>query len=201
MEQRTVTGNTYEKTPNDRTFDFYMDERYGANEDGAPGDDSEYHLQMFEAAIQACKESGSIQHVVVLETPRTKRPEEFINILEKEEITYTFIRAKNLKKDKTYSFEKGVKEMLNIKVLPKGSIFSSIETQNEDTAVFREDVAALIVQSLMTLNWNQSRILEVSGTSECISVVPPVGRKSKQIFDKDWCPHSEAYAEVLSKLN
>ncbi|KAL7520657.1 hypothetical protein ACHAWX_005376 [Stephanocyclus meneghinianus] len=121
LEQRTVTGNTYEKTPNDKTFEFYLDERYGAREDGAPEDGSDYHISMFESAIQACKESGSIQNVVVLETPRTNRPMDFIRILEREGMPYTYIRSSHLKKDLTYSFEKGVKEKLNVTLLAAGS--------------------------------------------------------------------------------
>lgn len=197
LEQRTVTLNTYEKTPNDKTFEIYLDERYGANEDGTPNDDF-YHKNLFKTAVQACKESGSIKHVVVLETPRTNRPEDFIEILEKEEISYTYVRVKSLKKDKMYSFEKGVKEMLDIKKLPKGSrIISSAHEPNEEDAVFREDVAALIVQSLMSLKWNESRILEVSGASEDIASDQNSKRKR---FDTEWCPNSEVYAKLLSQL-
>lgn len=198
LEQRTITLNTYEKTPNDKTFEFYLDDRYGANEDGTPNDDA-YHMNLFETAVQACKDSGSIKHVVVFETPRTNRPEDFINILEKEGVAYTYVRAKNLKKDKMYSFEKGVKEMLGIKKLPKGSRIISPTTNepNEEAAVFREDLAALIVQSLMSLNWSESRILEISGTS--VEIVCDQNSKRKR-FDTEWCPKSEVYAELLSKL-
>ena len=203
LEQRTVTGNTYEKTPNDKTFDFYLDERYGAREDGAPEDDSDYHISMFESALQACKESGSIQHVVVLETPRTTRPMDFISIVEREGMPYTYIRPRHLKKDSTYSFEKGVKEKLNVVLLAAGSsIFpSSDEQKNDESAVFREDIAALIVQCLMSLNWKESRVIEVSSTSESIeSNNSPTEKKSKQRFDKEWCPNSHVYAEMLANL-
>ncbi|KAL3765895.1 hypothetical protein ACHAWO_007582 [Cyclotella atomus] len=196
LESRTVTGNTYEKTPNDKTFDFYLDERYGVNEAGVPADDSEYHLQMFETTVHACKDSGSIHHLVVLETPRTKRPVEFINILERENMPYTYIRAKHFKKDKTYSFEKGVKDKLNIKLLHKGTTALSEDQPKEDDALYREDLAALIVQSLMSLNWKKSRILEVSAAESIVSEAP----SKKQKFDKEWCPNSQVYAEMLASL-
>eukprot|EP00956_Cyclotella_meneghiniana_P010548 scaffold14638_cov87-Cyclotella_meneghiniana.AAC.12 len=196
LESRSVTGNTYEKTPNDKTFEFYMDERYGTNEDGAPGDDSAIHLELFQNSVRACKECGSIQHLVVLESPRTKRPEEFINILENEGIFYTYIKAKHLKKDKTYSFEKGVREKLCIQLLSSRTNVSS-ETNNE-SAVYREDIAALIVQSLMTLNWSKSRIMNVSSTSENIEAATA---SNKQRYDRVWCPNSNVYAEMLAALN
>lgn len=202
LEERTVTGNTYEKTPNDRTFDFYLDNRYGACQEGVPGNDSDYHVTMFEAAVQACKESQSIQHLVVLETPQTQRPMDFISILEREGMKYTYIRAKQLKKDTTYSFEKGIKEKLNVALIPKGSAISPYpeEPRSDEMAVFREDVAALMVQSLMMLNWKESRIMEVSATSENIGSTAPSDKKSKQRFDKDWCPNSQIYAEILATL-
>lgn len=202
LEERTVTGNTYEKTPNDRTFDFYLDNRYSACQEGVPGNDSDYHVTMFEAAVQACKESQSIQHLVVLETPQTQRPMDFISILEREGMKYTYIRAKQLKKDTTYSFEKGIKEKLNVALIPKGSAISPYpeEPRSDEMAVFREDVAALMVQSLMMLNWKESRIMEVSATSENIGSTAPSDKKSKQRFDKDWCPNSQIYAEILATL-
>lgn len=189
LESRSVTGNTYEKTPNDKTFEFYMDERYG----GAPGDDSTVHLELFRNSIRACKECDSIQHVVVLESPRTKQPNEFIDILEKEGIYYTYIKANHLKKDKTYSFEKGVREKLSIQVLPGGTSVTS--KTNDENAAYREDIAALIVQSLMTLSWNKSRIIKVSSTSENIAAV---ATSNKQRYDSVWCPNSNFYAEMLA---
>ncbi|KAL3785082.1 hypothetical protein HJC23_001460 [Cyclotella cryptica] len=202
LEQRSVTGNTYEKTPNDKTFEFYLDERYGARGGGVPRDCSDYHISMFESAIQACKESGSIKHVVVLETPRTPRPRDFISILEREGISYTYIRANSLKKDLTYSFEKGVKEKLTVALLSEVSRIPphTDEPNNGEKAVFREDIAALIVQCLMSLNWEESRIIEVSATSETISSNSLTEKKSKQRFDKEWCPNSNVYAEMLVNL-
>jgi hypothetical protein len=200
LEERSVTGNTYEKTPNDKTLEFYMDERYGANEVDAPEDG--YHVQLFETAVRACKESGSIRHLVVLETPRTtERVEDFISILEREEMKYTYIRARHLKKDKMYSFEKGVKEKLAIKLHDGTSSLLDESKYEDEAAVFREDVAALIVQSLMTLDWNKSRILEVSATSESIVSSVSTEKRSKQKFDREWCPNSGIYAEMLAQFN
>lgn len=116
---------------------------------------------------------------------------------------YTYIRSSHLKKDLTYSFEKGVKEKLNVVLLAAGSsVFpSSDEEKNDENAVFREDIAALIVQCLMSLNWKESRVIEVSGTSESIESYSPMEKKSKQRFDKEWCPNSHVYAEMLANFN
>jgi hypothetical protein len=89
-----------------------------------------------------------------------------------------------------------------VALIPKGSAISPYpeEPRSDEMAVFREDVAALMVQSLMMLNWKESRIMEVSATSENIGSTAPSDKKSKQRFDKDWCPNSQIYAEILATL-
>lgn len=202
LEKRTVSLNTYEKTPNDKTFEFYLDERYGAWDNGVPDDDSDIHTSIFRNSVRACVEAG-VSHLVVMETPRTVRPMDFLNILKEEDITYTYIRTGSpLKKDINYSFEKGITNKLGVVRHPAGSSLTSYETQNPENepAIYREDLAALIVQSLMTLDWGESRVLEVSPTPGSTITSGYGAKRSKLKFDKDWCPNSGILAEVLSAL-
>ncbi|KAL7463043.1 hypothetical protein ACHAXS_003415 [Conticribra weissflogii] len=197
LERRTVTLNTYEKTPNDKTYDFYLDERYGAREDDVPADDADIHVDMFRNMVKACKESGSIQHLVVLETPKTSRPMDFVNILEEEGIAYTYLRVKSaMKKDVYFTFDKGIKDSLDVVSVPLELPLEPIDASNagNESVVYREDVAALIVQSLMSLDWSKSRVLEVSASSAPVEFVPP-GKKAK--FDKEWCTNSKLIGEKL----
>mmetsp|Transcript_9098 Transcript_9098/g.19429 ORF Transcript_9098/g.19429 Transcript_9098/m.19429 type:complete len:353 (+) Transcript_9098:144-1202(+) len=200
LERRAVTLNTYEKTPNDKTYDFYLDERYGAREDDVPADDADIHLDIFRNMVKACKESGSVQHLVVLETPKTARPMDFVNILDEEGIAYTYLRVKNaMKKDVYFTFDKGIKDNLEVVSVPVGSSLESIDASKSgsDCVVYREDVAALIVQSLMSLDWSKSRILEASASSTPVDFVPP-GKKAK--FDKEWCTNSKLIGEKLINI-
>lgn len=204
LERRSVTLNTYEKSPNDKTFEFYLDERFGAWENDAPGNDSDVHTTMFRNSVLASKEAG-ISHLVVVETARTARPMDFVNILEEVGLAYTYIRTNSsLKKDITYTFEKGLNKKLLVKSFPPGSILTSMQqTENEQGVVNKEDLAALVVQSLMTLNWGKSRILEVRPSDS--SILRGYGSEdSKKVkgqrFDKEWCPNSELLAETLSSL-
>lgn len=190
LEKRAVTLNTYEKTPNDKTYDFYLDEKYGAWENDVPSDDSEFHAQIFANSLQALVESGSMKHVVVIETPRTPDPMVFINILEEVGIPYTYLRIKGkLIKDISFSFDKGVKDSLAVSKFQPDFIYPiENEVYENERPVYREDVAALVVQSLMSLDWNESKILEVASSPLPLNNHVPT---KKTRTDRDWCINSE----------
>jgi len=206
LEQRAVTLNTYEKNVNDKTYELYLDERYGAWQNNVPENDADVHESIFRNSVRACREAG-LSHLVVVETPRTVKPSDFVSILEEEGgMTYTYLRTMSpLKKDKTYSFEKGITNQLNVKKVRDGSslIPFDAEKSEKEPAVMREDFAALIVQSLMSMDWGESRILEVSSNPES-TVSSGFGGKTPankpMRFDRDWCPNSGMLAEVLSAL-
>lgn len=198
LEKRAVTLNSYEKTPNDKTYDFYLDEKYGAWENDVPSDDSEYHVQLFMNAVQACLESGTIRHLVVIETPRTYDPQVFVNILEEAGIPYTYIRVKGtLIKDISFSFDKGVKDSLAISQYRAETIYPiDAEVYEKERPIYREDIAALVVQSLMSLDWQESRILEVSSSPNSLKNFVP---DSKSRIDRDWCVGSQLLAQSLGE--
>ena len=196
LEPRSVTPNTYEKmNPNAKTFEFYLDERYGAwGQENVPGDDDEIHISMFKNSVRACKEAG-LSHLIVLETPRTVHPVDYMNILEEEgggDITYTYIRTNSpLSKDKTYTFEKGISNKLDVRIVDKSALTSSSSIDTAPKSINREDLAALIVQSLMQLDWKESRILEVSPSDINISSGFGTKEKRKQKYDQFWCPNAD----------
>lgn len=199
LERRAVTLNTYEKSVNDKTYELYLDERYGAWENDVPSYDDAIHATIFRNAVTACKEAG-VRHLVVVETPRTMQPADFLSILDEVGVAYTYIRSTSeLSKDINYTFEKGITNKLGVTRLPVGSSVSTEAETESGQPIKREDLAALVVQSLMTLDWGESRILEVTSTDSTVSSGYG-GKKSKQRFDRDWCPNSNLLAEVLSNL-
>lgn len=200
LEKRAVSANTYEKTPNDKTWEIYLDERYGAwgQDDDVPSADSDIHTSIFRNSVHACKQAG-LCHLVVMETPKTICPMDYINILEKEEICYTYIRTNSaLSKDKVYTFEKGISNKLDVRIVD-GAIDDD-KDESDGQEINREDLAALIVQSLMSLDWKNSRILEVRASQMNISSGYGSKEKRKQKYDRFWCPNSDLLAEVLSAL-
>lgn len=198
LEQRKVTLNTYESSPNEKVYEIYLDERYGAwNQEVAPSDDADIHTYLFRNSVQACKAAG-LSHLVVFETPRTVQPSEFVNILEEEGMKYTYIRTNSpLSKDLTFTFEKGISNKLDVRIVQS---IDDIDKQETEKPISREDLSALIVQSLMSLDWEESRIIEVRASDVNITSGYGTKEKRKQKYDSYWCPNSDVLAEALSTL-
>mmetsp|Transcript_23847 Transcript_23847/g.36288 ORF Transcript_23847/g.36288 Transcript_23847/m.36288 type:complete len:372 (-) Transcript_23847:7-1122(-) len=222
LEQRPVTGGTYDKTPNCKTQEFYLDEKYAANP-SPENDDLDFHLNLFQNSLDACKKAD-IKHVVVVETPATQSSKPFAQILDKAKIPFTYIRANGeLVKTKIYTFEDGLQCDMNLEgfSLPEGFVekvdynagdwSSSFEEEtkkskgDESNLIAREDLAAVAVQSLMTLDWTRSRCIAVSSNGSLASdseeddgvYKPPTILKS----DKDWCINSGILAEKLTNID
>jgi len=285
LERRSITGNSYEKTPNGKTVEFYMDQAYMAQPDEDINGDPEEHLRIFRAALEGCKGAG-VGHVVVVETPRTRTlggggsgdgggvplPQRFASVLDGVGVPFTYIRAggegDDWENSKYYTFENGVQSRLNIEssTFAEGytswegyeggdwmEFFSSSDSDDDDddaaaydtpideppkslkdrraaanrkkaiipgksAVVYREDVAAVVVQSLMSLDWEKSRCLEVSsegGLNDGLADaeedsedssggggggVKRKRRRKKAVVkrtDGEWCVRSEVLAEIL----
>ncbi len=203
MERKSVALNTYEKTPNDKTFEFYLDDRYGSEWDVSP-DDTESHLTMFKNSVDACKDAG-LEHIVVIETPNTKDPKPFAKILDEAGVPFTYIRiGGKLETTKMYTFEEGIQADIEIDGLTlsdnymykngynAGDWTDSAPEIQSDSVIAREDVAALAVQSLISLEWNKSRCLKLVSKDSLEKV-----DEKKMKSDKEWCMKSKILAEEL----
>eukprot|EP00568_Trieres_chinensis_P012897 CAMPEP_0183295588 /NCGR_PEP_ID=MMETSP0160_2-20130417/3496_1 /TAXON_ID=2839 ORGANISM="Odontella Sinensis, Strain Grunow 1884" /NCGR_SAMPLE_ID=MMETSP0160_2 /ASSEMBLY_ACC=CAM_ASM_000250 /LENGTH=335 /DNA_ID=CAMNT_0025457097 /DNA_START=153 /DNA_END=1156 /DNA_ORIENTATION=- len=213
LEQRPVTANTYEKTPNDKTYEFYLDERRGGmGQTDVDWDELDIHLGLFENTIAACK-LAKLKHLVVIETPETNGSESFAKVLGESGIPFTYIRVRGgLESCKAYSFEMGLQGDLEIQGSSLTNGYTSaiggdwlplVEESREDLEdkckVSREDVSALAVQSLMSLDWARSRYLDVSsqgklskesGDERMFSTRP-------KRYDREWCVNSQILADKL----
>ena len=210
MERKAVALNTYEKTPNDKTFEFYMEEKYAANWDVSP-DEMDIHLNLFKNSVDACKDAG-LEHIVVIETPNTQETKPFAKVLDESEVPFTYISVNGkLETTKSYTFEEGIQNELAIDGYTLASNYqekdsyvsgdwsSSIESPDlRDETIAREDVAALAVQSLISLEWKTSRFLSVSPSHSVEKMTAK--EKSKLKSDKDWCINSQIVAENLRKV-
>ena len=219
LENRPVTGGSYDNTPNDKTLEFYLDNR-NMVEATVADDDMDVHLTLFQNCIDACKAAG-IEHVVVIETPATKDSKPFAKIIDKSGINFTYIHTSGeLENTMMYTFEEGIQSDLNVQGFTladdhttKGGYSSGDWSDsfvdeikgNEKQNVPREDLAAVVVQSLLTLDWNRSRCLDVSSggplnveddSSADTPYVPAKILKS----DKDWCMKSELIAAKMSTI-
>lgn len=207
MEQRNVALNSYEKSPNDKTYEFYLDDQYAANWD-ISADDIDYHLEMFQRSIDACK-TAELEHIVVIETPYTKDPKPFAKIIDDAGIPFTYIRVDGkLENTKLYTFEEGVQSSLEIDSISLPEMYSSkngyasgdwsdyeMKVGSNDI-IAREDIAALAVQSLLSLDWSISKCLKVVSSGTLLKKMDQK-QKNKMKSDKDWCIKSEVLAETL----
>ena len=210
MEKKSIALGSYEKSPNDKTYEFYLDDKYAAEWE-IPADDMETHLTMFQNSVDACKAAG-LEHIVVVETPSTKDMKPFAKILDDAGIPFTYIRVDGqLETTKMYSFEEGVQFDLDVQgsnmadnYLTRNGYVSGdwsdnvIQATGTNDIVAREDVAALAVQSLMSLEWTKSRCLSVASLSPFEEL--DWKQKSKVKSDKDWCMKSEVLADALKNI-
>jgi hypothetical protein len=216
LEKRPVTANTYGKTPNDKTFEFYLDNRNLVEED-VPYDEMDTHLTMFQNSIDACK-LAEVKHIVVVESPNTSSSQPFAEILDKAGIPFTFLYSSgSLENTKLYTFEKGIQSDINVQGFTLAKDYTSKngykagdwsesflnEIKEGKNNVPREDLAALVVQSLMSLDWTRSRCINVSSRG-VMKKEENVSKeyKPKKILrsDQEWCMKSDILAEKLSSI-
>mmetsp|Transcript_13521 Transcript_13521/g.22506 ORF Transcript_13521/g.22506 Transcript_13521/m.22506 type:complete len:415 (-) Transcript_13521:33-1277(-) len=233
---RAVTGNTYEKTPNDKTTEFFLDEKRGFGDEMSAqevGEQLDVHLNLFQTAIDACKLAGSVKHVVVLETPYTPSTEPFAKILDNSGLKFTYIYTNASAggsegplpqwiQCKDWTFERGVQNIdgmslesaaLGGNYLSKpgydaGDWASSLPELKRDNAdIYREDIAALAVQSMLSLDWDTSRVIGLSCSGKDDEEEGDSGsagrfRPSKPPkSDREWCMKSKLVADLLSVVN
>jgi hypothetical protein len=94
-EIKPVTGGTYGNGPNDKTKEFYMDQRRSSSRSI---DDPQYSLEIFKNTLEACKRSNKLRHLLVLETDSEFDGDEnivgekYLQLLEEAQIPYTYIK-------------------------------------------------------------------------------------------------------------
>jgi len=188
-----VTMGTFGKGPNDKTKEFFMDQpRSFTNK---LMDDPEYSNDVFFNTLEACKNSNSLRHLVVVETDaefdNNYVGDKYIQALEEAQIPYTYIRpVGKLENIENFTFEKGIQTDLQI------SRANSVEEllSVEDKTVYREHVAAVCVQALMTLGWEDNRVIQVEQSSDQLDIA---GKVTPQ---KEWCVNSGIIMDSLAVI-
>mmetsp|Transcript_1744 Transcript_1744/g.2423 ORF Transcript_1744/g.2423 Transcript_1744/m.2423 type:complete len:367 (-) Transcript_1744:115-1215(-) len=208
LEELPVTGNSYETSPNDKTWEFYLDNK---NTVETLDVDLETHLSIFKNTLDGCKQAG-IEHIVILETPQTQDAKPFAELLDKSGLQFTYIHSlSELDTFQDYTYFKGVQGDLDIQSFTFAQGYTTADgynagdwmdaladTRREEGAgtIFREDLAALAVQCLQSLDWSTSRCLEVSCTAPLENARTVAGSRP----DKEWCVNSNSLAEKLGPV-
>lgn len=186
LEQRPVMMGTYEKTPNDKTKEFYMDKPRSSTRTGT--DDPQYSMELFKNSLEACREEG-LKHVVVVETDSefdesTPVGDKYVKLLESCGVPFTYIKpAGKLENLRDYTYLKGIQGDLKIDSLLEGGSSSG--------TIFREDLAAFCVQSLLSLDWSLNSIIRLQCTG------PVTSTEQTRPVQKEWCVNSSILASLL----
>ena len=198
FKTRPVTMGTYGKGPNDKTKEFYMDAPRSATSKLL--DDPEYSASIFENTLEACKKSNKLRHLVVVETDaefdngeNSVVGEKYLQLLEESQIPYTYIRPLGkFENIQDFTFKKGIQSDLKI------SRADSVEEllSGENKTIYREHIAAVCVQTLLTLGWDDNRVVQVEQSSDQFDI----GGK-KAIPQKEWCVNSGIVQNSLAAIS
>jgi hypothetical protein len=210
LEQRPVTAGSYEKTPNDKVWEFYLDRPRREGAAGVTVTDEkqlvELNLQLFSNLLQACQQA-QVEHVVVVETPATTTPQAFGDILKECQVPFTYVRLDselaNFPGDHTYI--KGLQGDVLLESIPittgTADWIQQLDPPKQPglrAPLYREDLAAVLVQSLQSLDWSTSRCLRVcsNGALEGARAGDMKGR-----YDREWCGNQDVLAQKFAALS
>jgi hypothetical protein len=202
LEPRPVTGGSYERTPNDKTLEFYMDRPRSLTIQGSY--DPEYCGQMFQNTLEACRAEG-VKRIVVIETDRplgiTQVPtDRYVETLSTSGIPYLYIQPDGMLENlPDYTYAKGVQGDLCIS---EDLIQEGLDTSSSSGTLYREDLAAFCAQSIMSLDWTECKVVRItSGGGVGPGTVPSASRRgATKPTNQQWCVNSERLATLLTQM-
>lgn len=212
LEKRPVTANTYEgKNPNAKTYEFYLDDRRAGRNDVDFESSLDANLNLFCNTMKACSDAG-IKHAVVIETPNTidEFRQKCTKILVESNVPFTYLRSSDeLIQLNDFTFESGIRGNLDLRsslVNPGDGIdelLDAFNVQGDSTGLgktAREDMAAVAVQSLISLDWSKSRILDVRTRNVSVQTDIKYFATKPPKSDKEWCVRSNLLGSKMERL-
>jgi len=201
LETKPVTMGTFGKGPNDKTKEFYMDQSRGRSID-----DPQYSMEIFSNTLEACKKTNKLRHLVVIETDsqfegaQSVVGERYLQLLEEAQIPYTYIQPiGKFENINSFTYMKGIQS--DLKISRVNSVEDLVENSNSELSdkntIYREHVAAVCVQALQTLGWDDNRVVKVEQSSDDTMVE----KGGKVILHKEWCVNSVTIQNSLAKLS
>ena len=205
LEPRPVTGGSYERTPNDKTLEFYMDRPRSLTIQGSY--DPEYCGLMFQKTLEACREEG-VKRVIVIETDRQfgvteVRSDKYVETLSTSGIPYLYIQPDGtLENLPDYTYAKGVQGDLSIS---EDLIQENSMNPSSGGTLYREDLAAFCAQSIMSLDWRECKVVRITsggggGGGGPVTTSPPSPSRGAKPSNQQWCVNSERLATLLTQM-
>lgn len=219
LESRPVTSGTYETNPNSKTNEIYLGGKRGRSS-GVRVEDDAAQLIMFRNTLDACRATGTVKHVVVVQTtPKGDSDREYARLLDESGLRFTYVlTGGDVANTRGYTYESGIQNKLDLEAftLSDGydrepgyepgdwmdSLLDDATKVKCDTPLATEDLAALVLQSLMSLDWTKSRILDV-GSRGPLGVDDPATMKNMNApndSSRYWVKYSEVLETKLASV-
>ena len=195
--QRPVTANTYETSPNDKTYEVYWGPSPFAIETDEQMTIIKYNI--LTNVLQAAQQAG-VQHIVAVDDDNDGHGR-FEKLVRDTGIPFTYIRpVSDLVTIPNYNFKKGVQGKLSI-TPTTNTPPAAAETIIKGEQISREDLAALCVQALQSLDWTRRWSLQVRGRGPVDDSGEQQVNNPKQLLllrpDQEWCVDSYRLEEDL----
>jgi hypothetical protein len=183
VSKKPVTGNTFEQSPNDKTWEIYWDPP-STLVTGNVEEEQQIKQDMLSNVLLAANQAG-IRHIVVVDDDDGENSRDsklFMSQLQQSNVPYTYIRpAGKLVAVSDYTYRKGVQGALSVTLADDDHVVVSAGGR-----VNKEDLAALAVQTLLSLDWAKSRCLQVVGHGPWLDD----GLVNPKRPDQEWCVNS-----------
>lgn len=178
VEKRPVTMGTFGKGPNDKTFEIFWDTVRGKEMFENPEMDPQLK-QIIDNTLEACKVAG-VQKIVAVATAGNNY-DSFCESFQTCGIPFALIQCPGaLTNTQSFSYIKGIQG--NVELSSEGS----------GQGMCREDLAALSVACLTSLDWAESQTLSAESSGPLVMSQAPTKRP-----DQDWCVNSDVLAAKL----
>lgn len=190
VSRRAVTLGTYEKSPNDKCFEFYWK---GPSNIVRDDDESTVVDQMMENLLQAAK-GANVKHIVFVDE---SKGDVYSTMLAESGIPHTIIQpAGDLIRLSDYTYQKGIQGELLVSASDAASDEDVTASAYEGMS-YQEDIAALCVQCLQSLDWTKSRSMTVSTAGPLVSE----NIQNPKRPDQQWCVNSLVLESALGGMN
>jgi len=97
---------------------------------------------------------------------------------------------------------KGIRS--DLKISRANSVEDLAENTNsklsDKNTIYREHIAAVCVQALMTLGWDDNRVIKIEQSSDDL-LTTMVDKGGDVILHKEWCVNSKILQNSLSQLS
>ena len=196
VSKMPITANTYERSPNDKTWEVYWGphKTLTSSFDNAEQEKA-LKQEIIRNVLSASKKAG-IQHVVVVDDGNNLN---VLDDLKQSGLAYTLIQPKGeLVRIPDYTFKKGIQGKLLVTTTQDGN--DSPDEDESSAAVGQismEDLTAMSVQALQSLDWTKNRCLQVIGKGPVEDDDDSVNLKRP---DQEWCVDSYHLEVVLAGI-